>query len=683
MEQITDDWDILQTYAREHSQQAFAALGAKYAGMVFNTALRRTGNRDLAEDVTQAVFIVLARRAGHLRPSGSLGAWLHKTTLNASANALRSESRRRKHERAGARPEAISDPTAGVDLAGAIDQALQRIGRSDREILCRHYLEERPIAEIAQRLGLSSEAARKRVTRALERLRGKLAGHQTIGLAAIAGALSAAGTSSSHVSAAAIASTAVAGGQNGSAFILAANVIRGIRLMTMAKAAAVVTVVTVVAVSAGAVTAALVHSTPPRPVATTQPAATQPTTLPADFLAGAKAAADDLQTLHAKISDSSNGRMTGLEVFYDARGKQPKVAEIRKIGTFQKAQIYDAGTKEMLTYAIGGKRVGVMPNAPDLAAQASSIVHWYNLPGLRRDPSADKTVDGDKWRAVLMDVAGTSETFWVDSAFRLRSAVGKTNEMKESVTGTFEWNVPIDPSRFTTPAGMESVNPREYLLAQYPVEGAVFKKEICGMTFCIHRMQRGDNGLIYLVTSTRLAPQFAKIPVGSWDYFGSCRINGTFVDDKHNIVGESCAVYRLAEMGQSGVQVDWWVLIPIGGLPVREFWVWTVAANQLAQALKPAGIPERQTVTVSTKLMNRTEMPLSQFVADAYKTTLELGPILHYTNVQIFRKDKAESGVLISTLPETISEREYVSQWEKNIRKQRILNEHRIQRLSK
>src|SRR5689334_1218523 len=86
---VTDDWALLRAYARDRSHEPFARLSAKYSPMVFATALRRTRRRDLAEDVTQAVFIVLARRAGELRRTGSLGAWLHRTALLASSEALR------------------------------------------------------------------------------------------------------------------------------------------------------------------------------------------------------------------------------------------------------------------------------------------------------------------------------------------------------------------------------------------------------------------------------------------------------------------------------------------------------------------------------------------------------------------------------------------------------------------
>src|SRR5881396_2306138 len=100
---MTDDWELLQTYAQHRSQEAFARIVAKYADLVFHTALRRTGSRELSEDVTQAVFIVLARSAARLTKTGSLAGWLHKATLFGANNAIRTESRRRRRERSAAR----------------------------------------------------------------------------------------------------------------------------------------------------------------------------------------------------------------------------------------------------------------------------------------------------------------------------------------------------------------------------------------------------------------------------------------------------------------------------------------------------------------------------------------------------------------------------------------------------
>ena len=93
-----EDWDLLQLYTREGSPSAFAQLAAKYARFVHAIAYRRTRDPHLAEDVTQAVFIVLARRAETLPRAVSIAGWLHRTTVYTAVSAMRSENRRRHHE---------------------------------------------------------------------------------------------------------------------------------------------------------------------------------------------------------------------------------------------------------------------------------------------------------------------------------------------------------------------------------------------------------------------------------------------------------------------------------------------------------------------------------------------------------------------------------------------------------
>ena len=90
------DDELLQQYTGLDSEQAFRTLVDRYAGLVFSIALRRTGRRELAEEIAQTVFIVLARKAKQLTPKVSLAGWLHQATMLESAKALRGEYRRKR-----------------------------------------------------------------------------------------------------------------------------------------------------------------------------------------------------------------------------------------------------------------------------------------------------------------------------------------------------------------------------------------------------------------------------------------------------------------------------------------------------------------------------------------------------------------------------------------------------------
>jgi RNA polymerase sigma factor (sigma-70 family) len=96
--QSTDGSAWLCEYAENNSEEAFAALVTKYINLVYSVAMRSVGNPASAEEITQAVFIILARKAGQLRNDKALSSWLFKTTQLTANNFLRSEMRRQVRE---------------------------------------------------------------------------------------------------------------------------------------------------------------------------------------------------------------------------------------------------------------------------------------------------------------------------------------------------------------------------------------------------------------------------------------------------------------------------------------------------------------------------------------------------------------------------------------------------------
>lgn len=176
-----EDWDLLQLYARDGSHRAFAELTARYTRFVYTIAYRRTRDPHLAEDVTQAVFIVLARRAESLPQAVSIPGWLHRTTVFTAVSALRSENRRRRHElvaaerarqETGDRNE-ICGATAALDAdeRAELQHAIGQLPLRDREVLNLHFFQDCRVREVGSRLGISREAAAKRLGRAVRRLR--------------------------------------------------------------------------------------------------------------------------------------------------------------------------------------------------------------------------------------------------------------------------------------------------------------------------------------------------------------------------------------------------------------------------------------------------------------------------------------------------------------------------------
>ncbi len=170
--QATTDRELLCAYVNARSQEAFCRLVERHAGMVYTSALRRVRREALAEDVAQAVFIVLARKAPSLVHVRTLGGWLLKVTRFAAIDAVRKEKSDLRLERqvASWRREAYGSES-GHPSEKSVEDALERLTRMDRETLILRFYQDASFAEMGVALGVSPEAARKRTTRALERLR--------------------------------------------------------------------------------------------------------------------------------------------------------------------------------------------------------------------------------------------------------------------------------------------------------------------------------------------------------------------------------------------------------------------------------------------------------------------------------------------------------------------------------
>jgi RNA polymerase sigma factor (sigma-70 family) len=174
------DAELLRRYADERSETAFAELVRRHLDLVHSAALRQVGgNRAAAADIAQAVFTELARQANHLTRHPALVGWLYTTTHRLAARHVRDESRRQRREReAHAMQETHHSNDPEVDwsrLAPVLDEAMHELAEADRIALLLRHFQQRPFAEVGARLGLSENAARMRVERALDRLRGRLA----------------------------------------------------------------------------------------------------------------------------------------------------------------------------------------------------------------------------------------------------------------------------------------------------------------------------------------------------------------------------------------------------------------------------------------------------------------------------------------------------------------------------
>ncbi len=170
----TNDITLVREFAGQNSERAFAELVQRHINLVYSVAYRFTGNTTDAQDVTQAVFIILARKAARLSARTVLTGWLYETTRFTATRLLRTQVRRRTHEQEASMQSMLDQ--SGTDnvwrqLAPHLEAAMSRLGERDRTLLALRYYENKTGAEAAALLGIHEEAARKRTHRALEKLR--------------------------------------------------------------------------------------------------------------------------------------------------------------------------------------------------------------------------------------------------------------------------------------------------------------------------------------------------------------------------------------------------------------------------------------------------------------------------------------------------------------------------------
>src|SRR5581483_7874407 len=217
------DVDLLHEFVARNSQPAFAELVSRYVNMVYSVAVRRVGNHHQAEEITQAVFIILARKARSLGRSTVLSGWLFHTARLTAANFQRSEIRR-FHREQGAFMQAQSTESSAADcreLMPHLDDAIAGLGARDRDAIVLRFINGRDNHHVAAVLGVTEGAAQVRVSRAVEKLR-KILARRGVALSA-AGLTGAIAAHSVQAAPAALAASVTAGAIQGA--VLAASTV--------------------------------------------------------------------------------------------------------------------------------------------------------------------------------------------------------------------------------------------------------------------------------------------------------------------------------------------------------------------------------------------------------------------------------------------------------------------------
>ncbi|HEY3763310.1 MAG TPA: sigma-70 family RNA polymerase sigma factor [Verrucomicrobiae bacterium] len=172
---ITDDMELVRQYARDNSEEAFTALVMRHVNLVYSVALRQVRDVHLAEEVTQAVFIILAQKAKSLGDKTIISGWLCRAARFVSSNAMTIQRRRQRREQEAYMQTNLNESPAlenWEQIAPLLETALGRLNAGDHDAIVLRFYEGKAMKEIGAALGTTEEGARKRVNRALEKLHG-------------------------------------------------------------------------------------------------------------------------------------------------------------------------------------------------------------------------------------------------------------------------------------------------------------------------------------------------------------------------------------------------------------------------------------------------------------------------------------------------------------------------------
>lgn len=171
--QELDDKALLREYVEHDSEEAFATLVARHINKVYSVALRHARNPHQAEEITQAVFVTLAQKSRHLGSGVILSGWLYKTARLTAVTLIRSEIRRAHREEEACMQTLANENESDVwpQIAPLLDTAMAGLKDTDRHAVVLRFFDGKDMREVGATFGMNEDAARKRVNRAVEKLR--------------------------------------------------------------------------------------------------------------------------------------------------------------------------------------------------------------------------------------------------------------------------------------------------------------------------------------------------------------------------------------------------------------------------------------------------------------------------------------------------------------------------------
>jgi RNA polymerase sigma factor (sigma-70 family) len=545
-------------------RQQFERIVREQVDFVYSAALRQVRDPHLAEDVTQAVFIILWRTRGAVAQS-RLPGWLFKTTRFAAKNAIRVQNRRKIHEwRAAERlmRDAQQDPLAANELSPYLDMALSRLAQPERDVILLQYFNGQNLAQAAQILGITPAAARKRASRGLERLRGFFAARglsvPPTGLAGIVAAIRTCQTPP-HLPARVLSHS------------VNPSVNAIVRSMMHAKLAAAIGV----ASSIAAVLATVVTL-----VATAQISSLPAENMGAVSQASASAPAPpDLQAVHSvelQVTQGAAGSsLRGNERTFYMPGRGTVTYNSFADGSIV---TYDDGAN-LWTLSSASSTIRRGPSTREavrIYAQSSTdaLVNWPRET-THRNAGRDETIDAVGCRcfeSAVVDAGGGLEyqlAVWFDATDRprrlQRTYVGRPDD---AVTIDVRYDQPLADAVFPKidPQHSRVVDDVNALQKRFPLEGALYRADVAGLTFAVHRIVQDQSGICHAICSLRPADPIEPSNeltrdsiVGGTTYYAGRAVNP---DAQLHFEHVPYWTQRIAEVHAGGCVVDYLTIVP-------------------------------------------------------------------------------------------------------------------------
>src|SRR3954467_1301120 len=168
-----DDSVLLKEYVEHGSEEAFATLVARHVNKVYSIALRHTRNPHQAEEITQAIFVILARKSRQLSKQVILSGWLCRTAQLSAVTFVRSEIRRSRREQEAHMQNFLNESESEVwpQIAPLLDAAMAGLSEADHDAVALRFFDGKSMKEIGAASGASEDATKMRVNRAVEKLR--------------------------------------------------------------------------------------------------------------------------------------------------------------------------------------------------------------------------------------------------------------------------------------------------------------------------------------------------------------------------------------------------------------------------------------------------------------------------------------------------------------------------------